>query len=48
MSLLVQAGVVSNRELAPGHFRMVLEAPEVAAVARPGQFVHARFPGSLV
>lgn len=42
MSLLVQAGVVSNRELAPGHFRMVLEAPEVAAVARPGQFVHVR------
>lgn len=42
MSLLVQAGVVSNRELVPGHFRMVLEAPEVAAVARPGQFVHVR------
>ena len=30
----------SQEEMAPGVYRMVLEAPEAAAVAAPGQFVN--------
>ncbi|HSW09619.1 MAG TPA: dihydroorotate dehydrogenase electron transfer subunit [Bacillota bacterium] len=39
---LEQARVVENRLLAPGHRRMVLHAPAIAAAAGPGQFVHLR------
>jgi dihydroorotate dehydrogenase electron transfer subunit len=42
MSLLADAGVLGNREVAPGYFRLALYAPEIAGVAVPGQFVHVR------
>lgn len=38
----VQALVVENREVAQGSYLLRLHAPEVAAHARPGQFVHVR------
>ncbi|MFH1406457.1 MAG: dihydroorotate dehydrogenase electron transfer subunit [Candidatus Omnitrophota bacterium] len=34
--------IVSNKEIAPGHYRMAIMAPEIARHARPGQFVHVR------
>ncbi len=34
--------ILSNGEVAPGHFRMVLEAPYIAGKAVPGQFVMVR------
>lgn len=42
MSLLIDAGVLGNKEVAPGYFCLVLYAPEIASVAVPGQFVHVR------
>jgi len=36
---LVEASIVSNSELMPGVFLLQLRAPEIAAVAQPGQFV---------
>jgi len=36
---LVEASIVSNSELMPGVFLLQLSAPEIAAVAQPGQFV---------
>ncbi|MFQ6132580.1 MAG: dihydroorotate dehydrogenase electron transfer subunit [Armatimonadota bacterium] len=43
MSRQHQAEVISNTPLeASGHFVMILECPEVAGAARPGQFVHVR------
>jgi len=35
----VLATVISNIELMPGHHLMLVEAPDIAAGARPGQFV---------
>lgn len=32
--------IVAQEELSPGYFRMVIDAPEVARHAAPGQFVH--------
>ena len=39
------APVVDQRELGPGHWLLVLEAPEIAAAARAGEFVMLGFPG---
>lgn len=36
----VIAPVVAHAEIAPRHFRLRLDAPEIAAAARAGQFVH--------
>jgi dihydroorotate dehydrogenase electron transfer subunit len=36
------ARVAAHDELGPGLFRLALEAPEIAAAARPGQFVMLR------
>ncbi|MEW6227855.1 MAG: dihydroorotate dehydrogenase electron transfer subunit [Bacillota bacterium] len=38
------ATVLENREVGPGCFRMRLAGRNVAASARPGQFVHVRIP----
>ncbi len=40
------AEVLDHREIAPEHFVMTLDAPEVAAEVRPGQFVMVRSLGS--
>lgn len=40
MSFIVDALVVKQEQIAPKHFRLQLSAPEIAAVAKPGQFVH--------
>jgi dihydroorotate dehydrogenase electron transfer subunit len=37
-----KAEIISNAQVAPGHFKMVLESPEIAQEAQPGQFVHVR------
>ncbi len=34
------AKILSNIEVAKSHFQMALECPEIAAIAKPGQFVH--------
>jgi dihydroorotate dehydrogenase electron transfer subunit len=34
------APVISNTNVAPRHYAMILEAPKIASVARAGQFVH--------
>ncbi len=36
------ARILSNREIAHGHYKMVLNAPDIARTVRPGQFVHVR------
>jgi dihydroorotate dehydrogenase electron transfer subunit len=36
------APVVSSREVAPSIFELVVRAPQIAAAAKPGQFVHLR------
>ncbi|MBP8129844.1 MAG: dihydroorotate dehydrogenase electron transfer subunit [Candidatus Hydrogenedentes bacterium] len=38
MPSLSDCEIVMHQEMAPGHFRLVLRAPEVAAEAQPGQF----------
>jgi dihydroorotate dehydrogenase electron transfer subunit len=39
------AEVLDHQEIAPDHFAMTLDAPEIAASARPGQFVMVRSLG---
>ncbi len=34
--------IVSNLQVAPGHFKMILDSPEIAREAVPGQFIHVR------
>lgn len=36
------ARILSNREIAQGHYKMVLNAPDIARTVQPGQFVHVR------
>ncbi len=40
MSLVVNAEIVEQNEVIQGYFRLALNVPEVAAAARPGQFLH--------
>lgn len=42
MSLVADAKVVKQVKIAAGHYRLHLAAPETAAAARPGQFLHVR------
>ena len=37
--------VISNGELTAGYWRIVFHAPDIAAAAVPGQFVHVQIPG---
>ena len=41
--MLVSAKALSNRIITPGFGRIVLDAPEIAESARPGQFVMLRY-----
>ncbi len=36
------AHILSNIEIAPGHYKMALEIPDIARVVSPGQFLHIR------
>ncbi len=38
--------LLSNEEVAPGHYVMKIAAPEIAHIAQPGQFVHLKVPGT--
>lgn len=42
MSLVQDVKVISQKKIAPGHYRLTLAAPEVAEAAGPGQFLHVR------
>ena len=39
-----QAKVILHEDCGPGYRLLVLDAPQVAADARPGQFVHVKVP----
>jgi dihydroorotate dehydrogenase electron transfer subunit len=41
----VIAPVIENKPLGSGYYRMTLAAPELAAQAQPGQFLHIRVTG---
>lgn len=47
MSLLTEAKVIRQERVGPDFYRMSLEAPGVASVARPGQFLHVRCGDTL-
>jgi dihydroorotate dehydrogenase electron transfer subunit len=36
----LRAKILSNKKVAESHFRMELACPEIASIARPGQFIH--------
>jgi len=38
----VKAEILINKEIAPGHFKMVLHVPGLISSMRPGQFLHIR------
>lgn len=40
------ARIVSNEKVGPRLHLMVLEAPQIAALVEPGQFVHMKLPGA--
>lgn len=47
MSLVTEAKVIKQKKIAPGHYRLTMDAPEVAGEARPGQFLHVRCGNTL-
>src|SRR4051812_31279668 len=42
---ILEAEVLDHQEVAPEHYVMTLDAPEIAAAVRPGQFVMVRSLG---
>lgn len=38
MPCVAQCPITMHEEVAPGHYRMAVQAPEIASAARPGQF----------
>ncbi|OPX86788.1 MAG: Dihydroorotate dehydrogenase B (NAD(+)), electron transfer subunit [Pelotomaculum sp. PtaB.Bin104] len=47
MTLLVDAKVTKQERIAPSHYRLSLLVPEIAAEARPGQFLQVRCGSTL-
>lgn len=47
MSLIADAKVTKQEKIAPGHYRLSLLAPDIAAAARPGQFLQVRCGNTL-
>jgi len=47
MSKRVIAKVISQEEISPRHFKMVIDAPEVAKEAKIGQFIHLKWVAKL-
>jgi dihydroorotate dehydrogenase electron transfer subunit len=48
MGVIEQAAIMANRPVGPSIWRATLAAPTVAALVRPGQFVHVRLPGHVL
>ncbi|MCE9613060.1 MAG: dihydroorotate dehydrogenase electron transfer subunit [Lentisphaerae bacterium] len=44
MRLIEEATIVEHAEFTAGYRRLVFQAPRIAALAAPGQFVHMRIP----
>lgn len=44
---VIRAPIISHYQLAPGCYRLCIEAPAVAAAAVPGQFLHVRCGSTL-
>lgn len=40
--LIKNAKIIENSEVAPGHFVLKVESPELASLAQPGQFAHIK------
>ena len=38
----IKAKILFNKEIIPEHYKICLDAPEIAGEAKPGQFVHIR------
>ena len=38
MAWVVDCPIIMHQEVAPGHYRLAVKAPDVARVAQPGQF----------
>lgn len=47
MSLQTVGKVLGNENIVPQHYLMVVEIPEIAAIAQAGQFVHVRVSDTL-
>ncbi|TDX52773.1 dihydroorotate dehydrogenase electron transfer subunit [Orenia marismortui] len=47
MSKRVISNIISQEEISPKHFRMVIDAPEVAKDAQMGQFIHLKWTSEL-
>ena len=45
MAINEKCRIASHEDAAPGYRMLVLAAPQVAAAAQPGQFVHVKVPG---
>lgn len=42
MTQIIKSSIVSNEQLAENHWRMILDAPQIASEIKPGQFVHVK------
>lgn len=47
MTLQVTGQVLANENVAPQHFLMEIKVPQIAKLAKPGQFVHVRVSDNL-
>ncbi|MDD4168739.1 MAG: dihydroorotate dehydrogenase electron transfer subunit [Desulfotomaculaceae bacterium] len=47
MSFLLDAEITKQEMIGPGHYRLNLLAPDIAAAARPGQFLQVRCGSTL-
>ena len=46
MAWVVDCPIIMHQEVAPGHYRLAVKAPDVARVAQPGAVRHAcKWPG---
>lgn len=48
MAITELCTILANRQITPTHYDMILEAPKLSAMAKPGQFVHIRCGHSRV
>ncbi len=44
--LLVEGRIITNEKISDGIYHMIVQAPEIAACAQPGQFLHVKKIGS--
>ena len=44
----IESKIISNEQIGPSHWKMTLEAPQIASEVMPGQFVHGRIGGTLL